>query len=741
MVNAHALILSRRHPGLTQLRDYVDRREEVLASIAAQRKDAKLLFISMIYGGHWRSWCDEHKVDATKLPDCVEAFRLEMQEAREADARNHPGLHQQLVAEEPARALELLQYTLNTKEERRVMDSVGDAVERLGGRVMTYEHDGLYVSAPQTATSLLGACQSAAGYPLTVQECARYDRGELLKNAIARCGGEGWEVVDEDWAENEALAREAATAPTTSQGAHDLFAQLLMTEPRVSDDAPWPLADLFKLPLQDSNYLWYDAPRATWVEGGGNGAARLKDYITSMLQRRLLHYELGRHLEVASVAARQDFGNRSFREGVESCLRSKLLVEDADFHLDPTASLRYLNFKGGQAWDREREEWIATRPDMLISRNTNWTFEECHKPATKKVEEALGIIRRGQDQRGLHLSSEIPEEAVTLLEAAKRDFPELQFWFDFTQDWEGVVYELTQAARGLFGVVMAEAVYLRGSGRNGKDTVCNAFKSVGGTYVHSIACNSLCKITDADQPSPVFANCRARRIVCVREVPKDCQINQEVYKRFTDPVSEMSGRNLYEHLVHFKPQYMAFFASNGPIPIAMDNAVRERTAIIDHVTVFKDKPKNSNDLQWKDMSQLLDAYRPGFFWLFRRVYHHLLRGRSTRNVCPVPQGSLDQKALDCADANSDEFQRLLQKFQGVKRPAQADKQLDVDAFAAKFLGLPPSEVSIFMNGKGFLKTRRDKGREKNVYFYEYTFPTDSGKERLYVKICEAPGGT
>lgn len=46
-----------------------------------------------------------------------------------------------------------------------------------------------------------------------------------------------------------------------------------------------------------------------------------------------------------------------------------------------------------------------------------------------------------------------------------------------------------------------------------------------------------------------------------------------------------------------------------------------------------------------------------------------------------------------------------------------------------------------MNGKGFLKTRRDKGREKNVYFYEYTFPTDSGKERLYVKICEAPGGT
>ena len=102
MVNAHAQILSRRHPGLGWLRKYVDRREEVLASIPAPRKDVKQLFIKMIYGGHWRSWCQEHAVHPTKLPDLVEAFRLEMQEAREADARNHPELHKQLVTDEPA---------------------------------------------------------------------------------------------------------------------------------------------------------------------------------------------------------------------------------------------------------------------------------------------------------------------------------------------------------------------------------------------------------------------------------------------------------------------------------------------------------------------------------------------------------------------------------------------------------------------------------------------------------------
>ena len=184
-----------------------------------------------------------------------------------------------------------------------------------------------------------------------------------------------------------------------------------------------------------------------------------------------------------------------------------------------------------------------------------------------------------------------------------------------------------------------EALYLRGSGRNGKDTVCNAFKTVGGSYVHSITCSTLCQTSDPNSASPVLIGCRGRRIVCVREVPKDCKILEGVYKCFTDPVSEMQGRNLYERLENFNPQYLPFFASNGPIPIAMDCGVRERTAIVDHVSIFRDNPMECNDLQWKDMNKKrLEKYRPGFFWIFRRIYHHLLKGRSTRNVCPLPAG-------------------------------------------------------------------------------------------------------
>ncbi len=77
------------------------------------------------------------------------------------------------------------------------------------------------------------------------------------------------------------------------------------------------------------------------------------------------------------------------------------------------------------------------------------------------------------------------------------------------REWEGVLHELSHMARGLFGILMAEALYAHGSGRNGK----------------SICCDTLCDITNADNPSPTFYSVRGRRIVCVREVATDAKIH------------------------------------------------------------------------------------------------------------------------------------------------------------------------------------------------------------------------
>ena len=76
MANAHPAIQNRRYGHLRALSEYVNNRERVLASVPADRDSAKLLFIRMIYGGHWEAWCREQGIAPRKLPPIIEAFRI-----------------------------------------------------------------------------------------------------------------------------------------------------------------------------------------------------------------------------------------------------------------------------------------------------------------------------------------------------------------------------------------------------------------------------------------------------------------------------------------------------------------------------------------------------------------------------------------------------------------------------------------------------------------------------------------
>ena len=91
--------------------------------------------------------------------------------------------------------------------------------------------------------------------------------------------------------------------------------------------------------------------------------------------------------------------------------------------------------------------------------------------------------------------------------------------------------------------------------------------------------------------------------------------------------------------------------------------------------------------------------------------------------------SLQQKALDCADANSEQFDRFLASIEKTRTPKDASTKEEVDAHAAKLCGLALSEASILLNGKGFLKIRRDRGLQRNLYFYQYAFMVDGQKEK------------
>ena len=286
--------------------------------------------------------CDELGIAHEQLPDFVQTFHEDQRAASAKDMHDHPELAAKL---QDARLLggdmhtgsDLLQYILNTKEERRVIDLICESLKHKGVEICSYEHDGLFLRTQLGSTEVKRVAEAASDYPVTVKRCAGYDLQTLTAELIAKAEVESpmqvWQSVDDAWGENESLVREARRAKLMS---HDTFATLLMAEKQVSNAIPWPLKGLFKLPRLAHNYLWYDAQHAVWVEGGANGVSRLKDYITLMLENRLSEYTLGEHLD-ASVTTRRDFGNKQFRDGVESCLRSKLVV-DEHFHLDPTCS-------------------------------------------------------------------------------------------------------------------------------------------------------------------------------------------------------------------------------------------------------------------------------------------------------------------------------------------------------------------------------------------------------------------
>jgi hypothetical protein len=452
-----------------------------------------------------------------------------------------------------------------------------------------------------------------------------------------------------------------------------------------------------------------------------------------MLQRRLRTYSLvekhGKNDDhFTPDALRWDLGNRGFCDGVEARLKSHLVVWFG-FMLDPEESRRYLNF-GRRAWDRETEAWVDTRPEFLISRTVGWTYRSFENLEMERLDKAFECVRREQDVRGLHESSHISDDVQGDLEKVASAMPELKFFYDLVRDWEVVVYLLTHLARGVFGVPMAEALFVRSSGRSGKDTTANLMCALLGSYATSIACDSLCAIPSPDAPSPAFASLRARRFVAVREVAEQ-KMQASVFKRFVDPVSEISGRNLYDSLVRFKPQYLAFFCSNAPLQMTtMDAAVKARTSVVDYASVFTQMPTEANHAQWRDMSEVVVSYRPGVFWLLQRVYHHLLKGRTMRNVAPVPESCMDAIAISCRERLQelgDSF--ITNKLCPAKGPSEASLASEIEDAVAQELGIDRASSTLWLQSRGFEKARGwTNGRNsRREYFYRFRFTLQGTK--------------
>ena len=310
--------------------------------------------------------------------------------------------------------------------------------------------------------------------------------------------------------------------------------------------------------------------------------------------------------------------------------------------------------------------------------------------------------------------------------------PELAFFRQLVETWDEALYLLTHLARGTFAIPMAEALHVRSSGRSGKDTSANIMCDVLGIYSYSISYDSLTTVTSPDSPSPTFAQLRARRFVAVREVGGG-KVLAGVYTRFTDHCSELSGRNLYDAPVLFKPHYLGFFCSNKPVQIDdKDDAVRARTAVIDYASVFTTHPSEANHRQWRNMEEHISSFRPGVWWMLTRVYHHLLRNRSMRNVLPVPESSLAAADLDCQQALAANWDRL--QIEPATGPIDATMADDIEDDVSQLMGLDRASTRLAMQGRVFQRVRRMRDG-RNQYFYQYNFKNGGQKtiKPLFVK--------
>jgi hypothetical protein len=721
LANCHPCVTLRRHPTMAGIAAYVKEREKTLASVPTPRAAAKELFIRMLYGGKALTWCQEHGVDPASLPPIVRAFERDVAKVRAADGGD-PGV---------------VQYLRNTEAERKAIDSIESLLTSRGAWIHAWEHDGLAFSLPGAdIRELTQACSSCCSYVVTVTRPPSL--AECMSLLREKSGLDDWRPGDGSWEEREALVARARVEPLTS---HALFAKVILNEPRVSDEIPWPVRDLFRLCPSSKELHWYNVDEGVWCEAaGGNGSQVLKELVTTILQRRLRSYSLADkrhgHERFRADALRWDLGCQAFRQGVEACLRSHLIVQFG-FMLDPESSRQFLNF-GKRAWDREAEAWVDTRPDMLISRSVGWEFEEFANPEMERVDRALAAVRREQDERGLGEPSVISEETQAELDAAALHMPELAFFLTVTREWETAVYLLTHLARGVFAVPIAEGLFVRSSGRSGKDVTANLLCALLGSYGASISCDALCAITSPDAPSPTFASLRARRFVAVREVA-DQKILSSVFKRLVDPVSELQGRNLYDAPIRFKPHYLCFFCSNAPLAMTtMDAAVKARTAVVEYGTVFVPRPSEANHANWKDMTKATVEYRPGLWWLLRRVFHHLLKDRPLRNVAPVPEACMDAVALDCRARSDDVGEAFLaSKIVPAKGPSDATPACDVEDAVAREMAIDRAAVGLWLQGRGFERARSKAGpSRRNMHFYRFNF-TVGGVKSLsphYVRV-------
>ena len=583
-----------------------------------------------------------------------------------------------------------------------------------------------------------GPCvPEACGHAVTVEAAKTLE--ECIGALRLKSGIDDWDTCDPEWEERERLIIKARKEPREP---HELFARLVLLEPKVSEEIPYPISALV-IRLNDENPSRFCPENNYWMLDMRHAISKIGIYVSTVLKRIVYYYRaikwLARELRPqfdGAVEHTERFGNAAFRNHVAETIVA-LLKSPGVVSFDPPESLRYLNFRNG-SWDRDADALAPTRPDMHITHSTVWDYEEFKHPELDNLDRALARVRQEHGDRLLDaytMSQDLEDE----LRRIASTMPELQILFDWVRDASTVIYLLQHMARAIFGIQMAEHLIVRSVGRGGKDTFLNLMAAVLGLYFHSVSYETLCGMRDGESPAPQLVAARGKRVMGVRECNSQKMVSS-VFKRVCDHQSEMNGRALYKNPVRFHPTAMPVLCTNNSIELTkMDMACVMRMAFVEFRMIWSDNPQSANEGQCRDMAPLFNSMRVGVFAMCRLTYKHLMKGRFMRNVGPMPQACVDARNANITDVTAEKILEVLKaNIKPVNAPRFASKGSDVEAFFAKKMEVPRADIRTTLQGMGMSSEHRksvEVGKRVSTAFYKFKF--DGQTEPSWVALVDA----
>jgi len=250
------------------LGSYVTDRDSALASVRAAgesagvevgRVEAKKLFLNILFGGSSTTWFRQLGADAIPLPKLVYDLVQDAEKCRAADKARCDSCKTPRFQGEDEKTI---QYLLNAEEERRVIELAWGRLKVLGAVLECPEHDGLAFNYECLDLEALEKdVFSYCGYDVTIKRSPGVQEALGVLCKLSGCDP----CLDRvSRLEDEFLVRRARKEALSS---HELFAKVVLSMSKVSDEVPWPLNELYRV-THAGALVWFSPPTCVWSDAG-----------------------------------------------------------------------------------------------------------------------------------------------------------------------------------------------------------------------------------------------------------------------------------------------------------------------------------------------------------------------------------------------------------------------------------------------------------------------------------------